>query len=74
MDTVEHKIKQIKLKNFLAFKDQVLPAHQEKIDFVKFEEDCSQREIMEITHYLRAKALGKQQSSKALDQDDTTIP
>ena len=41
MDHVEHKIKQIKLKNFLAFKDQVLPAHSEKLNPVKFEQDCS---------------------------------
>jgi hypothetical protein len=46
---MEHKLKQIKLKNFLTFKDQVLPvAASDTISSKKFEEDCSQREIMEF--------------------------
>lgn len=59
-------MKQIKLKSFLAFKDHVLPASDDK----KFEGDCSLREIMEMKNLLLSKAAGKQQFLKPADNED----
>jgi hypothetical protein len=56
MDHMEHKIKQIKLKHFTEFKDQVLPSLAENFDSHKFEEDSSYREILEMRNLLTLKA------------------